>query len=48
MTTISMYYLLRTLNLSKKKAEVLLKELDPVNPPFDVLEELETKEFAED
>lgn len=47
-TTISMYYLLRTLNLSKTKAEILLKELDPVKPPFEVLEELEKKEFGED
>lgn len=46
-TTISIYYLLRTLNLSKKKAEELLKNLDPVKPPFEVLEELEKKEFGD-
>jgi len=47
-STIAIYYLLRTLNLSKKRAEELLKNLDPVHPPFDVLEELEKKEFGDD
>lgn len=46
-STISLYYLLRTLNLSKTKAEGLLKDLDPVHPPFDILEELEKKELSE-
>lgn len=47
-TTVAIYYLLRTLNLSKKRAEALLKDLDPVNPPFEVFEELEKKEFTEE
>jgi len=47
-TTVAVYYLLRTLNLSKKRAEALLKGLDPVNPPFEVFEELEKKEFGEE
>lgn len=46
-STIALYYLLRTLNMSKKKAEVLLKDLDPVHPPFDILEELEKRESSE-
>ena len=41
-TMISIYYLvLRTLNLSKKHAVEYLGELDPVKPPFEILEELE-------
>lgn len=44
-STISLYYLLRTLNLSKKRAQELLDNLDPVHPPFDILEELEKKEL---
>jgi len=44
-STIALYYLLRTLNLSKKKALDLLNGLDPVKPPFEILEELEKKEL---
>jgi tetratricopeptide (TPR) repeat protein len=44
-STIAIYYLLRTLNMSKKRAEKLLADLDPVHPPFEVFEELEKKEF---
>lgn len=47
-STIAIYYLLRTLNLSKKRAEELLLDLDPANPPFDVFEELEKKEFVDE
>jgi len=46
-TTISLYYLLRTLNLSKTKALDLLNNLDPVHPPFEILEELEKKELLD-
>lgn len=46
-STISLYYLLRTLNLSKTKALALLNNLDPVHPPFEILEELEKKELLD-
>ncbi len=45
--TISIYYLLRALNISKKMASELLRSLDPVNPPFEILKELEKKEIGE-
>ena len=46
-TTISLYYILRTLNMSKKRTARLLDALDPAHPPFDVLETLEQKSLMD-
>jgi len=45
--TISLYYILRTLNMSKKRTAMLLDALDPAHPPFDVLETLEQKSLLD-
>ena len=45
---ISLYYLLRALKMSKKRAAQLLDTLDPANPPLDVLETLEQKSLMDE